>query len=312
MLEKNPEYYIENFKNKYFTNDGKNRAFVNFNGFKTLWFNTGTLCNIKCKNCYIESSPKNDALVYIKFEEVKKYLDEIESSEKIETVGLTGGEPFMNPEIIKIISECLRRNFDVLVLTNAMRPMMRHNFSLIDLNKKYSNKLCIRVSLDSFDSQTHDFHRGQNSWNKALLGLLWLSDNNFNLKLASRKFSAEHENDIRESFKFLFEEFKIKLDAFSNDDLIIFPEMTDHPFSPEVSTECWDKVKIKPNELMCSNSRMVVKKKNANEPNVQACTLIPYDSDFNLGKTLKKSKKKVFLNHRFCSQFCVLGGSKCT
>src|SRR5215472_17459948 len=33
------------------------RAKVPLLALKTLWFNTGTLCNITCRNCYIESSP---------------------------------------------------------------------------------------------------------------------------------------------------------------------------------------------------------------------------------------------------------------
>lgn len=313
MLEKNPEYYNkEKFSDKYFTKDGKKRAFVNFKGFNTLWFNTGTLCNIKCKNCYIESSPKNDSLVYISANEVKEYLDQINSKEKPITIGLTGGEPFMNPEIIEIISESLNRNFDVLVLTNAMRPMMKHSSSLIDLNRKFDKKLSIRVSLDSFESKIHNFQRGIYAWEKALFGLLWLRDNNFNIKIASRKIGSQSENQIREAFKNLFEEYKLKLDAFSYEDLVIFAEMTNSSITPEISTDCWSKITINPDHLMCSSSRMVVKKKNAIKPNVQSCTLIPYDKDFNLGKSLNDSKRKVYLNHRFCSQFCVLGGSKCS
>ena len=32
---------------------------------ETLWFNTGSLCNIECDHCYIESSPTNVRLVYL-------------------------------------------------------------------------------------------------------------------------------------------------------------------------------------------------------------------------------------------------------
>ena len=55
------------FSNLYTTADGSDRAFIEAKKIKTLWFNTGTLCNIECKNCYIESSPKNDRLVYLSF-----------------------------------------------------------------------------------------------------------------------------------------------------------------------------------------------------------------------------------------------------
>ena len=64
------------FSNTFVTADGSDRAFVEAKKLKTLWFNTGTLCNIECKNCYIESSPKNDRLVYLTFDEVKKFIDE--------------------------------------------------------------------------------------------------------------------------------------------------------------------------------------------------------------------------------------------
>ena len=88
--------------------------------------------------------------------------------------------------------------------------------------------------------------------------------------------------------------------------------MTDSISSPEISTDCWDIVPASPDQLMCSNSRMVVKKKLSKEPNLQSCTLIPYHNDFNLGVKISDSTSNVYLNHRFCSQFCVLGGSKCS
>ena len=47
-------------------------------------------------------------------------------------------------------------------------------------------------------------------------------------------------------------------------------------------------------------------------PVVMPCTLIAYDKDFILGNTLKNSDKKVYLNHLFCAEFCVLGGASCS
>ena len=63
---------------------------------QTLWFNTGTFCNIECANCYVESSPTNDRLVYLTAAEVAAFLDEAEAlGQRPGTVGFTGGEPFM-------------------------------------------------------------------------------------------------------------------------------------------------------------------------------------------------------------------------
>ena len=68
---------IGKFQDPALTADGQSRATVSLKNPQTLWFNTGTLCNIECLNCYIESTPKNDRLVYITCDEVCEYLDEI-------------------------------------------------------------------------------------------------------------------------------------------------------------------------------------------------------------------------------------------
>jgi MoaA/NifB/PqqE/SkfB family radical SAM enzyme len=72
---------------------------------KTLWFNTGTQCNLSCQNCYIESSPSNNRLSYISLTQVQQFLNEIQAEgHPTEEIGLTGGEPFMNPDIMVIMA----------------------------------------------------------------------------------------------------------------------------------------------------------------------------------------------------------------
>mgnify|MGYP005676470003 FL=1 len=96
---------LEKFKNKYLTESKEKRASVALNNPKTLWINTGTLCNITCNNCYIFSSPENDELIYFQDKFFIKYLEEIKSLNwPIEEIGFTGGEPFLNKEIL-IMSE---------------------------------------------------------------------------------------------------------------------------------------------------------------------------------------------------------------
>ena len=88
----------EKFSDPDVTAKGEARAKVALTNPETLWFNTGTLCNIECLNCYIESSPSNDRLVYITLAEVEDYLDQLEDRAwNVREIGLTGGEPFMNP-----------------------------------------------------------------------------------------------------------------------------------------------------------------------------------------------------------------------
>ena len=45
---------------------------------------------------------------------------------------------------------------------------------------------------------------------------------------------------------------------------------------------------------------------------VIACTLLPYDPQFDLGRTLPAASGAVPLNHPHCAKFCVLGGGACS
>ncbi|MGH7006549.1 MAG: radical SAM protein, partial [Alphaproteobacteria bacterium] len=122
------------FRDPDITAKGERRADVALGRLETLWFNTGTLCNLTCSNCYIESSPTNDALVYLGSAEAAEYLDEIAAlGWAVREIGFTGGEPFMNPNIMAMLEDALARGFDVLVLTNAMKPMQRHKAPLLAL-----------------------------------------------------------------------------------------------------------------------------------------------------------------------------------
>ena len=104
------------------TASGDIRASVALTHPETLWFNTGTLCNIECANCYIESSPKNDALLYLSSAEVKDYIAQLQDRQwGVREIAFTGGEPFMNPEIIEMLTASLEAGHEVLVLTNAMQ-----------------------------------------------------------------------------------------------------------------------------------------------------------------------------------------------
>ena len=301
------------FSDRLLTAKGEKRAWVAPEELETLWFNTGTLCNLACKNCYIESTPKNDRLVYINHQEVVTYLDEIRDlGLSTREIGLTGGEPFMNPEIIPIIESSLDRGFQVLVLTNAMRPMMKCADELLSLNETYGDALTLRISVDHFRPEMHEDERGANSWKPMMTGLKWLSDNDFRIDIAGRTRWGESEEELREGFEKFFTENGIAIDAHDRKQLVLFPEMEPGADVPEITTACWDILKVDPADMMCSNSRMVVKHKGDEVPSVQACTLLAYDQQFNLGGTLSEAHRPVHLNHVFCAKFCVLGGGACS
>ena len=292
---------------------GDRRASVSLGGLRTLWFNTGTLCNLTCSNCYIESSPTNDRLSYLTAAEVRSYLDEIARDRlPTEEIGFTGGEPFMNRDIIAMIEDCLSRSFRVLVLTNAMKPMMQKAEGLLALNQRFGAKLTLRVSVDHYTRDLHELERGKNTWEPMLTGLGFLARHGFALHIAGRTFSGQNESEIRRGFAQLFLAEGVTIDAFDPVRLVLFPEMDEEADVPEITEACWSILDVSPEAMMCANSRMVVKRMDAARPAVVACTLLPYDSQFELGTTLAEASGAVKLNHPHCAKFCVLGGGSCS
>jgi MoaA/NifB/PqqE/SkfB family radical SAM enzyme len=303
----------EKFRDPFATATGETRATVALRSLDTLWFNTGTLCNLTCANCYIESSPRNDRLDWLSIDDVRGYLDEI-ARENLPTrlIGFTGGEPFMNRDIVAMLDLALSRGLHVLVLTNAMLPMRRRGAALLDLKRRHGAKLAIRVSLDHHTQAIHEAERGRRSWAPTIDGLVWLAKNGFSLDVAGRRFTAETEAELRAGYARLFAELNIAVDAHDPVRLMLFPEMDPGRDVPEITTSCWGILHKSPDDVMCASARMVVKRKDAAAPAVLACTLIPYDSRFELGRTLREASGAVPLNHPYCASFCVLGGAACS
>mgnify|MGYP005840243675 CR=1 FL=1 len=302
----------EKFKDPVVTAKGEKRAVVALTTLRTLWINTGTLCNLTCRNCYIESSPRNDALVYISAAEVATFLDEAEGL-GLEEVGFTGGEPFLNRDLPAMLEDVLRRGLAALVLTNAMKPMMNHAAALLALRERHGDRLTLRVSLDHHDSTLHDIERGEGTFAKTMEGLAWLSANGFRVHVAGRAgFGDGDEAAMREGYAALFAAHDIGVDAADPVALMLFPEMDAAADVPEITEACWGILRKSPDSLMCASARMVVKRKGAERPAIVACTLLPYDPQFELGATLAEAARPVALNHPHCAKFCVLGGAACS
>ncbi len=305
----------EKFQDPHLTAKGETRAQVALSNPETLWFNTGTLCNIACESCYIESSPTNDALVYLKADDVSDYLDQLEDRTwGVREIAFTGGEPFMNPEMIEMMRRSLQRGYEVLVLTNAMRPMMRKSVltGLSELLEAYRDKLTFRISLDHWSADFHEEERGKGSFEISLKGMRWLRDAGATMTVAGRTMWDEPEAVARLGYAALFAAENFKIDPQDPAKTVLFPEINGDIEVPEITDACWDILNVAPTSVMCSSSRMVVKRKGAERPAVVTCTLLPYDPQFELGASLEEAEAPVKLNHPHCSKFCVLGGASCS
>ncbi len=301
------------FRDTAVTARGEQRAVVAFGGLDTLWVNTGTLCNITCANCYIESSPRNDRLAYLTGAEVRAALDEARAlGEPLREVGFTGGEPFLNRELPAMLEEVLSRGLSALVLTNAMKPMRHHEAALLALQARHGARLRLRVSLDHHSAARHELERGAGSFDIALDGLVWLARQGFALDVAGRAGFGEGEAEARDGFVRLFAAHAIPVEAADPVSLMLFPEMDETVDVPEITEDCWGILGKSPASVMCASARMLVRRRGAPRAAYIACTLLPYDAAFELGATLAEAKASVPLNHPHCAKFCVLGGAACS
>ncbi len=295
------------------TAKGEQRAVVALTQLRTLWFNTGSLCNITCKSCYMDSSPTNDSLAYITAAEVDAYLDEIAGADwPVEEIAFTGGEPFMNRDLLTMLESSLSRGYRALVLSNAMKPLLNKRTALKAIHDRHGDALTIRVSIDHYTPAHHEDIRGEDTWAPMMQGLKWLSQNGFRVAVAGRTMWGENMDIARKGYADLFQREGIPVDADDPGQLVLFPEMDETQDVPEITVHCWNILGVNPESMMCSTSRMVVKRKGANTPVVVPCTLLPYDAQFELGRKLSDSARAVKLNHPHCARFCVLGGASCS
>lgn len=312
----------EKFTDPDWTAKGERRASVGLDRLETLWINTGTLCNIACRNCYIESSPSNDRLAYMTTAETQPFLDEAKLLGTSD-IGFTGGEPFLNPDFLDMLRAALELGFNVLVLTNAMLPMQRPHIKkgLLDLNKRYGSRLTLRVSLDHFSKALHEVERGADTWQRTIDGLDWLAANHFAVAIAGRTCWNESEDAERTGYATLIAEHGWPVNPADRKQLMLLPEMDAEYNGPEITTKCWDILHKSPSEMMCATSRMIVKRRGASAPVVLPCTLLPYDEAFEMGPTLDVARRAdgpmfdrgaVKLCHKNCAKFCVLGGGSCS
>ena len=131
-----------------------------------LWVYTNFHCNLRCSYCSVASSPtaRRRSMTPEKF---RALVDEA-VDEGFTEIYLTGGEPFLEPDIVDMIVYASDR-LDTVVLTNAMLFKGRQLSELRRLAGR--ERLVLQTSIDGARAETHDRNRGAGSWAKAMEGL---------------------------------------------------------------------------------------------------------------------------------------------
>jgi AdoMet-dependent heme synthase len=135
-----------------------------------LWFQVaGTVCNLRCSHCFISCSPENHSFWFLTREEVREALDESVGI-GVKEYYFTGGEPFMNREMLGILEDTLALG-PATVLTNATLIPERAARELARIADGSPYTLELRVSLDGTTAEMNDALRGTGSFERAMAGL---------------------------------------------------------------------------------------------------------------------------------------------
>jgi AdoMet-dependent heme synthase len=141
----------------------------------TLWFQVaGTLCNLECTHCFISSSPTNRSHGMMDLATVRRYLAEA-AELGVKEYYFTGGEPFLNPEILEILAATLAQG-PASVLTNGVLIRAETARRLKSLGDASPYSLDVRISIDGWDAATNDAIRGKGTFERILAGVRNLAD----------------------------------------------------------------------------------------------------------------------------------------
>ena len=135
-----------------------------------LWFQvSGTVCNLRCRHCFISCSPDNHSFWFMTRAAVRDALEE-STALGVKEFYFTGGEPFMHREIAGILEDTLRYG-PATVLTNATLLPGRMVSQLQRLRDESRHALELRVSLDGYSPETNDPIRGEGAFARAMEGV---------------------------------------------------------------------------------------------------------------------------------------------
>jgi sulfatase maturation enzyme AslB (radical SAM superfamily) len=130
-----------------------------------LWLYTNFHCNLHCDYCCVASSPRAPRRE-LGAERIARLVAEA-ADWGASQIFLTGGEPFLLPDIDRIVRDCTRR-LPTVLLTNGM---LFRGAGLSRLQAMPRDQFALQISVDSATPAVHDAHRGRGSWARAVSGI---------------------------------------------------------------------------------------------------------------------------------------------
>lgn len=157
-----------------------------------LWLYANFDCNLSCDYCCVRSSPKAPRrdLGLARVERIAAEASALGVGE----IYLTGGEPFMLPDIEAIVVAC-HAAAPTTVLTNGMLFAGKRTETL---RRIAALGVTLQISIDSPDPGRHDFHRGPGSWVRAWAGVKIARAMGVRVRVAATVSTVAEEDEFRD------------------------------------------------------------------------------------------------------------------
>jgi pyruvate-formate lyase-activating enzyme/TusA-related sulfurtransferase len=156
-----------------------------------LWLYTNFDCNLSCDYCCVRSSPKAPRRA-LGMERVRRIATEA-AELGVGEIFVTGGEPFMLPNIGEILAVCAAAA-PTTVLTNGM---LFAGSRLAMLRALPRERVILQISLDSPTPEHHDSHRGKGTWLRAWKGIERARAEGFRVRLAATVSTDAEAEEFR-------------------------------------------------------------------------------------------------------------------
>jgi pyruvate-formate lyase-activating enzyme len=144
-----------------------------------LWLYTNFDCNLACDYCCARSSPSTPRRA-LGADRVRRLAAEAADAGVSQLI-LTGGEPFLLPDIAELVASCTA----VLPTTLLTNGMLFRGTRLQRLRQLDRERLAVQISLDSATPDLHDRHRGRGTWNRAVAGIRTARAEGFRVRVAA-------------------------------------------------------------------------------------------------------------------------------
>jgi molybdenum cofactor biosynthesis enzyme MoaA len=261
-----------------------------------LWFQVaGTLCNLACKHCFISCSPHNHRFGFLDLETVRSTLEESVPL-GVKEYYFTGGEPFLNPDMVAILELTLQYG-PATVLTNGTIFKEEWLTRLREAEERSPYSLEFRLSLDGYSAVNNDSIRGDGTFERALKGMQLLLAHGFlPIITVAQMNEGQDQAELVAGFVRLLRE-----RGYQRPRLKILPGLRigaeaerargyhlEERVTPDMMAG------FDPSLLLCQHSRMVT------DRGVFVCPILIEAPDARLGGRLAEARGPYSLRHQAC------------